>query len=284
MSQRMETEVRQRILCEGREYSYGYSRSRESRLGGEPGQDYLTFAESAEALCFALCDGIGLSYYGDYAARFVGDRLIDWLAELPRANEGGAELSYRLDRYMRQMTAEATEQLREHEIPPTITGMLREVLSVQKKKGSGTMYGAGRIDWPSAELPEGRIVLVWQGDIRIRLWADGVEASARLGDNFHTRHQWNSVAGPVGGPPCVHCDKLASLGRRGALTIYSDGLQALDRFASPLPVPQLATLLNGEARHPSSDDISVFQANWELSAAGINAMNDDSVKLQEKET
>jgi len=83
-------------------YLYGYSRSAESVASGDPGQDYLSFADSDSSFNFALCDGISMSYFGDIAAKFLGDRLIEWLSQLDDGRNGVSELEQSLERYLRK--------------------------------------------------------------------------------------------------------------------------------------------------------------------------------------
>src|SRR2546423_1779915 len=60
-------------------WRYAYARSADTRKVGDPGQDYLTFRYSDSAFAFALCDGGSQSFFGDLAARFLGDGLMEWL-------------------------------------------------------------------------------------------------------------------------------------------------------------------------------------------------------------
>ena len=58
-----------------------YCRSMECRISGEPGQDYDAYRVGRGSLQFCVCDGVGQSYFGDAAARFIGDLLITWLGD-----------------------------------------------------------------------------------------------------------------------------------------------------------------------------------------------------------
>ena len=62
---------------------YTYFRSSETRAHDEIGQDYLIFKLDPDKLVFCLCDGVSQSFYGDLAARYLGDHIIDWLWDLP---------------------------------------------------------------------------------------------------------------------------------------------------------------------------------------------------------
>lgn len=52
-----------RFMCR-----YGYGRSAESASMGESGQDFAAVRIHKSVCCFVLCDGVGLSYRGDFAA------------------------------------------------------------------------------------------------------------------------------------------------------------------------------------------------------------------------
>jgi len=260
LSQSEETEVQEAVGVDWT-YHYGYSRSAESREGGDDGQDYVSLSEDEDSLLFVVCDGISMSYFGDFAARFLGDALIEWLMKLAAKPLTEEELQISLQRFLTDKAREATCALQEHVIPDHIKGMLREVLLAKKAKGSGTVFGCGRLDRPGPAFPNGRLVLAWQGDVRLRLWDGRTECSHRLGNRFDTRHQWNSVVGPVGSAPHVICESLNTWEEGGGLLLYSDGLKALDQLAS-ITRDDLAAVLKREAVDPSSDDMSVVHVRW----------------------
>lgn len=62
-------------------YRFAYARSADTRASGDVGQDYLAVREGPQTLVFALCDGVSQSFYGDLAARYLGDALVAWLGE-----------------------------------------------------------------------------------------------------------------------------------------------------------------------------------------------------------
>ncbi|MFD0588495.1 hypothetical protein ACFQZE_10815 [Paenibacillus sp. GCM10027627] len=242
-------------------YRYAYARSAEAKANGDIGQDYLTLIEEKDYIAFALCDGVSMSYFGDFAAQFVGDSLIEWLKALDESMSGAEMLSGRLNQYLIEKAGEAGKKLDNYPLPPGINGMFREVLLSKKSLGSGTMYSCGRIDKPGPAYPQGRIVLAWQGDSRIRIWSGARERADLLGDRFHTRERWNSVSGPVGGTPHVYAGGLTPLGETGAVLLYSDGLQAIDG-AGRINSDMITGHISRESMNPSSDDMSVFHLQW----------------------
>ncbi|WP_268624625.1 protein phosphatase 2C domain-containing protein [Paenibacillus alvei] len=260
--QASETLFREEIRS-GWSYRYGYSRSAESRASGDTGQDYCTFAESDQSIVFVLCDGISMSYYGDFAARFVGDRLLEWLASLSRASLDASMLERELAVVLDTAAARARKELEDHSIPEHIQGMLREVLQAKKRQGSGTMFACGRVDLPSLSRPEGSIRFAWHGDLRIRLWQGAEETSDLLGDQFHTSHQWNSESGIVHGKAHIYCASLqqGDIGNGGEVLLYTDGLHVLD-FHNPVTPALLSQVIKQEALDASSDDMAFFHIRW----------------------
>src|ERR1043165_8546798 len=60
-------------------WRYLYFRSAESFANLAPSQDFLTFQHADDTFVFAVCDGVGQSFFGDVASRLLGDLLTDWL-------------------------------------------------------------------------------------------------------------------------------------------------------------------------------------------------------------
>lgn len=261
LPQKMETRFQQ-ADSRGWTYYYAYERARESKEHGEHGQDYLTIFEDEDKLMFALCDGISQSYFGEIAAKHVGDALIRLLNDIgPR--EDPDIVSDQLHDRLKDLTHDAKETIEAYPLPDRISGLHREVLLSKKQLGSSTVYSCGRIDLPSLAHPEGRILLAWQGDVRIRLWSEASEQTERLGSRFNTAHQWNSRYGSIGGAPHVWMEPLVSFGREGALLSYSDGLRVLDSVKAIRP-DNVKVAIEKESQHFDSDDISVFYVKWNI--------------------
>jgi hypothetical protein len=242
---------------------YAYARSADTRAANATGQDYLTFGSDAAMFVFAVCDGVSQSFYGDIAARLLGDALIEWLAALSPTvsdrSEVRAELGERLDGLVDPARAAVMEQALPEGLPP----MLVEVLQAKRAAGSESTYVCGRIDLPTASLPYGRIILSWLGDSRLRVWGPAAECTAELGGVFETQQRWSSRVGPIGEPSVVVADALT---RTGGLAIhsiaaYSDGLLMLDALSSLPSDLQLSELIMQGSR---LDDISVIELQINL--------------------
>lgn len=251
----------QKRLGRGYSYRYAYARSADSRAADETGQDYLTLSEGATWFAFALCDGVSQSFFGDVAARILGDSLLRWLEGVPAAADE-ARLGELLDDYLGRLTEGATRWVQEYPLPEGISPMLREVLEQKRGLGSEATFVCGRIDLPGSTLPQGRLLLAWMGDSRLRFWGPGAERSAELGGDFHTEQRWSTARGPVNGRPHVWAGPLTGGdGEPGVarLLAYSDGLSLLDDEQEPLTDIALQDLIAAAGESPTSDDVSVLE-------------------------
>lgn len=242
-------------------YYYAYIRAAEARQHDEIGQDYLCICEEEDGLWFALCDGVGMSYYGEVAAKRVGDELIRWLAQFSDSFTEPGIIAEELQHCLHRITSDVTQIIDSFPMPAHIRGLHREVLLSKKQTGSSTVYGCGRIDRPSERYPDGRLLFAWHGDIRIRIWSAERERSVLLGERFDSAQQWNSVAGHVGGSPSVWFDTLANFGFNGALISYSDGLQIMDKD-STVHREILEERLQQASLPSTSDDIAMLCVKW----------------------
>jgi hypothetical protein len=261
-------------------WRYAYARSADSIAMGDRGQDYLALRWDDGVVAFSLCDGVSLSFYGDLAARLVGDELVRWLwDDLPP--NGDAEVIR--DALMADLTAftgPATEAVGALALPESIAPILRAVLEEKRRAGSESTFVCGRLDLPDAGRPAGRAVLAWMGDTRLRLWGPDGERTAELGDAFRTAQRWSTCRGPVNGKVNVFAAPVDHDGRRALtrLLAYSDGLALLD----PLPLPpsnaELADSIGRAGRAADSDDVAVLdlclQAPDGSSSEGSAACNE----------
>lgn len=239
-------------------YRYAYARSADSQRDDEPGQDYLVFRDLEYRFVFAVCDGVSQSFFGDLAARFLGDALTNWLTQDIPAGMDVAAIQVAINAHLSDLTEPATQRIEDHPIPSE-PALLHEVLLDKKSRGSETMFACGCIDAPSSEFPAGRVVLTWMGDMRLYLW----RASGRvdLGGSHETGHRWSTKRGPVGGPINVYVAPLVS--NRDPITrlvVYSDGLSELDsQLDRDISNQVLQQIIWDTKSQPDSDDITYFE-------------------------
>ena len=240
-------------------WRYAYARAAESQAADESGQDFLTFRLSDQACAFALCDGVSQSFYGDIAARALGEALLAWLGEaLPATLEADA-LRQSLAARLEALTATAGAAVQAQQLPSSIPPLLRDVLEAKRELGSEAVFVCGGVELPGPHLPSGRLVLAWMGDARLRLWGSAGEIASPRIDNLDDGQRWSTRRGLVGGPPNLLARPLLDEPPLLAILAYSDGLPALDRCHVPPTTARLNELIAAAQRAPTSDDISLFE-------------------------
>jgi hypothetical protein len=241
-------------------WRYAYARAADSIAMDDRGQDYLTLRWADGVVAFSLCDGVSLSFYGDLAARLLGDELVRWLWDHlpPDADAGAIRAALMAD--LIALTAPATEAVQALELPPSLAPLLRAVLEEKRRAGSESTFVCGRLDLPSAAFPAGRAVLAWMGDTRLRFWGPDGERTVELGDSFQTAQRWSSCRGPVNGEVNVFAATVERDGQRALtrLLAYSDGLAALDPLAMPPSNVELTDSIDQAGRSAASDDVAVL--------------------------
>lgn len=241
-------------------YRFAYARAADTRAAGDVGQDYLTLREDAHSVVFALCDGVSQSFYGDLAARYLGDALVAWLGERLPATMSANAIRAALTVYLRELTGPATERVQRQPLPSDIPPMLRDVLREKQSLGSESTFVCGRVDLPGPSFPDGRVVLAWMGDSRLRLWQGDDVHAADLGGDFETSQRWSTRRGPVGGDPSVFVAPVAQGDRRvRRLMAYSDGLSTLDGVDEDLSNYTLQDLITQAGKAATSDDVSFLE-------------------------
>jgi hypothetical protein len=236
-------------------YRYAYTRSADSRKGDENGQDYLLFGATPSRFVFALCDGVSQSFYGDLAARLLGNRLANLFLQLDvLADE--VQIHASLLEHLNTLTDEASLQVRDYPVPENVSPMLAGVLEKKRQMGSESTFVAGVID-----LEKSMACFAWMGDSRLRLWSATAEITRELGNTFHTHERWSTKKGPVGE---LHI-KQVPLSALSRVSAYSDGFSYLDQafsqagFSRPFGHCAINAFMADASRQPSSDDISFLE-------------------------
>jgi hypothetical protein len=246
------------VMGEGFSYRLAYARAAETQTADNVGQDYLVVYEDESVFVFVLCDGVSQSFYGDLAARYLGDELLTWLREQPKQEMSSESFQTALEGYLLELTAIGTERVQRETLPTDIPKMLREVLEEKRALGSETMFVCGRLDTPDTVFPEGRLILAWMGDSRARVWRE--EKEINLPGSFRTEQRWSTRRGPVAGHPHVYITSLQQKGERiTRVVVYSDGLTALDTWSPPPANSLMEEMITEAERSANSDDISFLE-------------------------
>lgn len=233
---------------------YAYARSADSAKNQDKGQDFLTFWISDSRIAFALCDGVSQSFYGDLAARLLGNRLLEILTTLDLAQNETRLLSI-ISNELQTLTTTASSAVSQLKLPDHISPLIAGVLEKKRQIGSESTFVAGAID-----LTQGYACFFWMGDSRLRLFSNEREVTNQLGETFQTQERWSTRKGLVGN---LH------LYRTPATTLthfaaYSDGFSYLDRAMlnraqRPFSNRAIQQFIVDAAKMPSSDDISFLE-------------------------
>jgi serine/threonine protein phosphatase PrpC len=244
-------------------WRYTYVRSADSRANDDIGQDYLTFRVGERAFTFALCDGVSQSFYGDLAARLLGEALVNWFSnDLPVTLETSS-IRQALTTCLAGLTPRASTLVARQPLPPAIPPLFRDVLEQKRSLGSQSMFVCGGVELSRPRFPTGRIVLAWMGDSRLRFWGQPGSRETELGGAFTSAERWSTARGPVGGEPHVFAAALDPRAVGGfRLLAYSDGLSALDSHDDSPPDEAVRALLGGDDAAALSDDATFFEIYW----------------------
>lgn len=238
-------------------YRYAYTPSADSLRDHEPGQDYLVFNDQGSTFIFAACDGVSQSFYGNLAARLLGEELVAWLAGYAPAPGDALPSAADLSAFLLSLTGAATAQVDEQLIP-TEPPVLYSILLEKRARGSEAMFVCGRVDLEAPDGSAGRIFLAWMGDMRVGLWR--ANRRVDLGGRHETDERWSSRRGPIGGDVHVYSGPLTAEEPFSRLIVYSDGLKALDETPDWRQTDDsLRRLISGTSADPESDDVTYFE-------------------------
>lgn len=235
---------------------YGYGLSFESASYGDKGQDFAAVHIKGDVCTFVLCDGVSMSYHGDFAARYLGEALYAWMNE---TKDWSSSLLYQ---FLMSLTIPASRELSNYagSQNANIPMMLQEVLETKKKLGSQSMYICGKIKLGTGKKGS-RLQLAWQGDSRIRLFRSGKEMDLSFEKKRMTSERWSTAEGPIGGSPHVY-EETFPLGEDIVLRLYTDGMGELDPIGIHLPDEEIQVLMDAPHTGGLEDDAAFIELNW----------------------
>jgi len=239
-----------REITPGAVFTYLCDRSRDSRQNNTPGQDFIAYSYTPDRIAFAVCDGVSQSFYGDLAARFLGEHLTAWLigldATLLTSFDFGLALGERLSAWVAEATALVEAKLINPDLPP----MVRDALDKKRVNGSESMFVAGLVDRTT-----GQFAACWMGDMRLWLFDASGNAVDLPGAAWETRERWSTRLGPKNGAPRTAVLPLEGITR---MIVHSDGIGAHASRLSVISLEDLDALARDLSGEPTSDDISVL--------------------------
>jgi hypothetical protein len=250
-------------------------------------QDYaqVNIQSDGSSLCFCVCDGVGSSYKGDFAAQYLAKCLITWMQTLTDLQAQTSALADQIYTQLNLWAHAAQEQLEQVAIPPNTPALVREVLEeLRDTYGSETVFLCGRIDIVAASAgmeyvdngPHSVQMLVcWMGNVTAQLLAE-TDGRPRVGTRAGTSPAPTGLCVTLGGDDDRVARWSTLQGARGPVTIWKDHLSTIDRLivhtdgldatASPLHklddnAWQAQTQLS--LLPPSNDDMTVLELRWQ---------------------
>ncbi len=243
---------------------YLFNRSSDSYINNVDGQDYFIFHDGEDKLCFVLCDGVGQSYCGQLAAKFLGDYLFNWLEDLDANFLQDPSLIDRLTNDLNVLAEEGQEMVLRHELPENLPDLLLLALTEQKNYGSEAVFVAGRVDFQVGKtFPT--LNLFWLGDTKIHLF-DKHGDEMNIPGSWINSERWSTKFGIKGAEAVNHW--LIELRKIEKMVVHSDGLKGdvLSGLYSLLNIPdEMDSAVEGLRFSPESDDVSLV--SFDLSRA-----------------
>ncbi|HEY7833552.1 MAG TPA: protein phosphatase 2C domain-containing protein [Ktedonobacterales bacterium] len=247
-------------------------RCQEARTQGLPGQDYarLVAPRAGGSLAFCVADGVGQSYQGDFAARLLSERLVDWLDGLDSIPASGEAVRDTLAPLLGAWAEAGQAALLAQPVRAESVPLVREVLEeLRATEGSAAVFVAGRVDTATdlgadigaAEEPgRASVLLCWLGNVAAQVYAGGARVPL---DGFDDERSWWSTARGRKGTLGVAVLSLARLER---LLVYSDGLRAIQDQLPALAGDAAWTEAQRLLVLPANDDMTLLDVWWSAPA------------------
>lgn len=228
-------------------------------------QDFACLAsqQNASSLCFCVCDGVGSSYRGDFAAHYLACHLLSWLQEMPAIPSNPDQLAHTLHNLLDLWAHEAHIMLGKLAIPPETPELVREVLEEQRDTaGSETVFFCGRIDAGKspaqrATAPSAQAIFCWMGNVTARL-SLSANRCLILGDHDNDKNRWSTIHSRRG-QVTLWSDSLSTIER---LIIYTDGLAAIGEKLVLATDEEWQAHARQLLLLPQNDDMTVLEFCW----------------------
>jgi Protein phosphatase 2C len=259
-------------------------RSQEAQIQELANQDYaqVRIQPDGYSLCFCVCDGVGSSYKGDFAAQYLAKHLVQWMQTLNDLQVQASSIAIQLDAQLNLWARAAQEELLQVALPHGTPALVREVLEeLRDTYGSETVFLCGRIDLntrstlSNAEDTNGarpaQLLVCWMGNVTARLLAEA--CSERDEDKSHRSEvsltmlggdddrvaRWSTLRGARGPITVWH----RHLTRIEHLIIHTDGLNAIAQSLYNLDDQTWQSKTQQLLLLPSSDDMTALELRWQ---------------------
>ncbi|GLV58728.1 hypothetical protein KDH_55580 [Dictyobacter sp. S3.2.2.5] len=238
------------------------TRCLESQLEGSLNQDFvrLVISRRTASLCFCVCDGVGSSYQGHFAARYLARRLVKWLQILPQIPQDPSIVLPSLRSSFSLWADSAHQTLSQLSLPAGLSAWEREIIHEQRDLyGSGTVFLCGRIDYaPATAMPQYMPALFcWMGNVTGYSFS-GRNQYKELGDHGEDTNRWSTRRGSQG--KITVC--TSTLHRPDPLVVHTDGLDALGPELIYLDDEELSVRMRSLLQQPRNDDMTLLKLSW----------------------
>lgn len=236
---------------------FAFNRSHDSFVHKTDGQDYFVFSDSNDKFSFVLCDGVGQSYCGQLAAKFLGDWLFQWLEDLNIEAIHNSDIAIQLTNELNNLSAEAQQMVSDHKLPESLPELLLIALNEQKNYGSEAVFVVGRIDFKSKCSPP-LLSLFWLGDTQFHIF-DKKGGEVEIPGKWVNAERWSTKNGIRGTDHVNHWSYR--LRKEKMLVAHSDGIKSPvnDHLFELVDRPnEMIKAIDGLRSSPESDDVSMI--------------------------
>lgn len=122
--------------------SLGYRRCCDFDEGDKPGQDFAILRSDEEHVVGVVADGVSQSFYGNIAAKKVGQRLLDFLWQ----NRCAPPSKNHTQQILSELEKRTKLDIDKFSLPEDIEGVIRDVLEEKREIGSQTVFAAFLLD------------------------------------------------------------------------------------------------------------------------------------------
>lgn len=266
-----------------------YRKGEDAKLGLRS-EDYIVSELTPGYAIFALCDGVGSSYYGNIGSQFLGETLLNWLGNLSAPKDSESPGDKNADRWLEELTADLKTELDSkiefatRVIQNRNTTNQNELVRLAEKtqlEDFGTQSNfAGGVIWPkSHSFQNGLILLFWLGNARLRIFKESNENRfeeltdlTKWGeDPSQLKEVWSSKEGVVGNVYSY----LTDFSKITSIIAYSDGMEGVEKEIKPHIDGAFLETLVRQAQSVKDDDVSYLEIF--LAEDGNNEYSDDIV-------
>lgn len=234
-------------------YRYSYFRAKEAQDLNESGQDFLAFQARGNSFTFVLCDGVGMSFHGEIAAKFLGTKLLKLFENYLDKEQDFPVFLYKS---LQDWKQEAIEEVKVFQLPKETPWLLRDVLEEKRNHGSESMFIGGKIEMiPNQD--EVNLLLVVHGDSFLQLFQENKKCLDLIEYERNTENRWSTHRGMIGEELKI-ISKTLSRKEVNRIVIHSDGLRPLLHYNFEEVTQEIKRAQNS----PTSDDISFLDISW----------------------